>query len=138
MAVELAANSARTVSHRRKRDREAGRDLRLQPNQKSNLIICTCCFSNYYKFFCCASTERRQSLVASLQTFHRTQKAGFAHELVEQALLLDQLLRSVEFLDLALVEYDNAVAVKDCVDTMGDCALMSAKLVLRSQWYGTH
>ena len=63
-----------------------------------------------------------QSLVARLlQTFHRTQEAGFAHELVEQALLLDQFLRGVELLDLALVEYDDTIAVENGVDTVCDC-----------------
>lgn len=51
---------------------------------------------------------------------HRTQQAGFAHELVKETLLLHERLRSVELLDLALVEYNNAVAVKDSVDAMRD------------------
>jgi hypothetical protein len=70
--------------------------------------------SNEYNLIVPAQQTRGvcQSLVARLlQTFHRTQEAGFAHELVEQALLLNQFLWRIELLDLTLVEYDDTIAV---------------------------
>lgn len=66
-----------------------------------------------------APRGKREDAGVSL-ALHRAQKTGFAHELVKETLLLHQLLRRVEFLDLALVKHNDAVAVKDGVDAMRD------------------
>jgi len=51
----------------------------------------------------------------------RTQQPGFAHQLVKQALLSDKLLRCIEFLDLAVIEHDDAVTVQNGVDAVRNC-----------------
>lgn len=85
-------------------------------NEQSSLIFSQVAILAKYNLIVPAQNAR--SLVASLHAFHRAQEAGFANELVEQSLLLNQFLRSVEFFHLTLVKYDDAIAIEDSVDAM--------------------
>jgi hypothetical protein len=55
-----------------------------------------------------------------LLVFHRAQKTRLFDQLIEQTLRLDKCLRCIEFLDFAMIEHDNAIAVQDCVDAVSD------------------
>lgn len=59
-------------------------------------------------------------LVRDRPIIEPVQQSSFAYKLVEQAALPYQLLWSVEFCHLPLLENDNSVRVQDRVDAMGD------------------
>jgi hypothetical protein len=68
----------------------------------------------------CTESGSRMLYMLPLRRFHSAQQSSFSDQLVEQAFPADELCWRVELLHFTLIQHDNAIAVKDRVDSVGD------------------
>lgn len=59
-------------------------------------------------------------LSAQYLYFYSIQKISFLHEVIEEPLSLDECCWCVEFSDFAMVQHNDSVGVKNCVDPVGN------------------